>query len=267
MMSMGRLLFDLNRSDPENTRSPASFRNRLFALGAAFLAVLIPAWSSVSAAADIPVDLELVLAVDVSGSVDEEEAALQREGYVAALTDERVIAAIASGPLGRIALTYVEWAGEDYQRPVVGWTLIDGRDSAHAVAGALAIAPIVTARWTSISTALDDAAARFNDNGFEGVRRVIDISGDGINNRGRSVVAARDAAVAAGITVNGLPILNDRPNPWGGPPPIDLDSYYEHFVIGGPGAFIIVARDYGDFAAAILSKLIREIAGDLPAAG
>jgi hypothetical protein len=249
---MGRHLFELNRSDPENTRSPASFRNRLFALGAAFLAVLIPAWSSVSAAADIPVDLELVLAVDVSGSVDEEEAALQREGYVAALTDERVIAAIASGPLGRIALTYVEWAGEDYQRPVVGWTLIDG---------ALAIAPIVTARWTSISTALDDAAARFNDNGFEGVRRVIDISGDGINNRGRSVVAARDAAVAAGITVNGLPILNDRPNPWGGPPPIDLDSYYEHFVIGGPGAFIIVARDYGDFAAAILSKLIREIAG------
>ena len=119
-----------------------------------------------------------------------------------------------------------------------------------------------SARWTSLSAAIDYAAPLFDGNGFQGVRRVIDISGDGYNNRGRPVEAARDAAVATGITINGLPIVNDRPNPWGGLPPKDLDRYFADRVIGGPGAFIVVARDYTAFASAILSKLLLEIAGE-----
>ncbi|MGH6919035.1 MAG: DUF1194 domain-containing protein, partial [Geminicoccaceae bacterium] len=162
------------------------------------------------------------------------------------------------------AVTYVEWAGDQYQRTMLDWTLIDGEASAFALADALAESPLTTAHWTSLSTAIDYAAPLFENNGFEGFRRVIDISGDGHNNRGRPVERARDEAVAAGITINGLPIVNDRPNPWGGRPPINLDVYYEHRVIGGPGAFMVVAEDYTSFASAILSKLLLEIAGDMP---
>ena len=147
---------------------------------------------------------------------------------------------------------------------LLDWTLIEDATSAFAFADALAETPLASARWTSLSAAIDYAAPRFDGNGFQGVRRVIDISGDGYNNRGRSVEAARDAAVAAGITINGLPIVNDRPNPWGGLPPKDLDRYFEDRVIGGPGAFIVVARDYTAFASAILSKLLLEIAGERP---
>ncbi len=216
------------------------------------------------AALDLPVDLELVLAVDISGSVDEVEAVLQREGYIAALRHPQVIEAIESGMFGRIAVTYVEWAGDHYQRTMLDWTLIDGAPSAYAFADALAESPLVTEHWTSLSTAIDYAVPLFDHNGFEGFRRVIDISGDGYNNRGRPVEWARDEAVAAGITINGLPIVNDRPNPWGSRPPVDLDRYYEQRVIGGPGAFIVVAEDYVAFARAILSKLLLEIAGEMP---
>jgi hypothetical protein len=225
-------------------------------LGLAILAAL----HSGMASAQQAVDLELVLAIDVSGSVDEEEAALQREGYVMALSDDRVVSAMGSGPLGAVAVTYVEWAGEDYQRIVVPWTLIGTPGEAKRFADALADAPFTTARWTSLSGAIDYSATLFDGNGFEGIRRVIDVSGDGVNNRGRPPTLARDEAVASGITINGLPILNDRPNPWGGPAPVDLDRYYEENVIGGPGSFYIAARSFDDFAAAILSKLIREIA-------
>lgn len=210
------------------------------------------------------VDLELVLAVDVSGSVDEVEARLQREGYIAALRHPDVIQAITSGMLGRIALTYVEWAGDFYQRTMLDWTLIAGPADAQGFADALLETPLATAHWTSLSGAIDYAVPLFERNGYEGFRRVIDISGDGYNNRGRPVERARDAAVAAGITINGLPIMNDRPNPWGGMPPRDLDRYFEEQVIGGPGAFIVVAEDYSAFASAILSKLLLEIAGDQP---
>jgi hypothetical protein len=213
-------------------------------------------------AEELPVDLELVLAVDISGSVDAAEAQLQREGYLAALRHPRVIEAIKGGMLGRIALTYVEWAGDDYQRTLLDWTLIEDATGAFAFADALAEAPLFSARWTSLSAALDYARPRFENNGFKGMRRVIDISGDGYNNRGRPVESARDEAVAAGITINGLPIVNDRPNPWGSLPPKDLDRYFEDRVIGGPGAFIVVAKDYTAFASAILSKLLLEIAGD-----
>jgi hypothetical protein len=215
-------------------------------------------------AEDLPVDLELVLAVDISGSVDEVEARLQREGYIAALRHPHVIEAIMGGMLGRIALTYVEWAGDHYQRVMLDWTLIENAAGAQAFADALAETPLITAHWTSLSGAIDFAAPLFEANGFDGLRRVIDISGDGYNNRGRSLERAREAALAAGITINGLPIVNDRPNPWGGAPPRDLDRYYEERVIGGPGAFIVVAEDYTAFASAILSKLLLEIAGATP---
>jgi hypothetical protein len=230
----------------------------------ALLAALIAAPGVPVAAQEVPVDLELVLAVDISGSVDEVEALLQREGYIAALRHPQVIEAIQGGMFGGIAVTYVEWAGDHYQRTMLGWTLLDGAESADAFADALAETPLLTAHWTSLSGAIDYAVPLFDDNGFEGFRRVIDISGDGHNNRGRPVEDARDEAVATGITINGLPIVNDRPNPWGGRPPIDLDVYYEQRVIGGPGAFIVVAEDYTSFASAILSKLLLEIAGETP---
>ena len=228
---------------------------------AALVLGLIGAPGPEAGAEELPVDLELVLAVDISGSVDGAEARLQREGYIAALRHPRVIEAIKDGMLGRVALTYIEWAGDDYQRTVLDWALVEDATGAFALADALAEAPLISAQWTSLSGALDYARPRFDGNGFKGMRRVIDISGDGYNNRGRPVERARDQAVAAGITINGLPIVNDRPNPWGSLPPKDLDHYFEDRVIGGPGAFIVVAKDYTAFASAILSKLLLEIAG------
>ncbi len=218
------------------------------------------AWAAPVKAGEVPVDLELVLAVDVSGSVDEVEANLQRQGYLAALVDPRVIRTIRAGPHRRIAVTYMEWAGADYQVTIAKWAQIHDAKSAQAFANTIAQVPVFSGPWTSISTAIDYAAATFENNGYRGTRRVIDISGDGPNNRGRPVAAARDEAVARGITINGLPIINDRVNPWGGPPFADLDIYYEEFVVGGPGAFVIRATTFKTFAAAILSKLIKEIA-------
>jgi hypothetical protein len=210
-------------------------------------------------AAALPVDLELVLAVDVSRSVDPEEAKLQREGYLAALVHPRVLQAIRSGPLGKIAVTYVEWAGIDTQYTVVPWTVIEDDQSAEVFTSRIAAAPYNARNWTSVSGAIDYAVRLFEDNGFEGTRRVIDVSGDGRTNQGRPSSAARDDAVAAGITINGLPVVNERMNFYR-PPEYDLDVYYRDNVIGGPGAFMIVAENFNAFTGAILSKLIREIA-------
>ncbi|MGH6943634.1 MAG: DUF1194 domain-containing protein [Geminicoccaceae bacterium] len=229
---------------------------------ALLVALIAPAPAAAQEDKGVPVDLELVLAVDISGSIDEIEARLQREGYVRALGHPDVIQAIRSGMFGRIAVTYVEWANDEHQQTVIGWTLVSDLSSAQAMAGALAEAPMSSGRWTSISGAVDYAARLFDHNGYQGFRRVIDVSGDGYNNRGRPVEWARDDAVAAGITINGLPIMNGRSNPWGGPPPADLDLYYEERVIGGPGAFIVVAQDFSAFASAILNKLLLEIAGN-----
>jgi len=214
--------------------------------------------------ADMPVDLELVLAVDVSGSVDEEEGQLQRLGYVEAFQNPRVANAIRSGPYGRIAVTYIEWAGERYQRTVVDWMVLDSDGAPKAFADTLAMTPIGRERWTSISAAIEYCAPRFDNNGFDGTRKVIDISGDGPNNNGPPIDWSRDEALARGITINGLPIVNNRPNPWGGEAPRDLDTYYRDRVIGGPGAFIVVAQDFGAFAEAILNKLLLEIADTTP---
>jgi Protein of unknown function (DUF1194) len=254
------------RADPELQRLAPDFAMGFAHLSArlTLVAALLGIPGVPTGAQEFEVDLELVLAVDISGSVDEAEARLQREGYIAALRHPHVIQAIQSGPLGRIAVTYVEWAGDHYQRTMLDWTLIEDAADAQGFADALAETPFLSAHWTSLSGAIDYSASRFDNNGFAAARRVIDVSGDGYNNRGRPVELARDEAVAAGLTINGLPIVNDRLNPWGGRPPVDLDLYFEHHVIGGPGAFMIVAEDYTAFASAIMSKLLLEIAGDQP---
>jgi hypothetical protein len=211
-----------------------------------------------------PVDLELVLAIDVSLSIDAEEARLQRDGYVAAFLDPAVVDAIKGGILGRIAVIYFEWAHAAHNRVVAEWTLIDSYDAAAGFASILHDREPGPAHYTSISGAIDFAARLFDDNGFEGTRQVIDISGDGPNNRGDLVVRARDRAVAEGITINGLPILDQGPGPFGRYSIPNLDLYYRDCVIGGPGAFVVVAETFEDFASAIRRKLILEIAGLTP---
>lgn len=208
--------------------------------------------------ADTPVDLELVLAVDVSRSMDMDEQNLQRDGYVAAFRHKDVIEAIASGPSGRIAVSYVEWAGPAFQTTLVPWTIIDGEAAAHAFADRLAAAPMSREHGTSISNGLIYVGPRFEGNGLAGDRRVIDVSGDGPNNMGVPVIVARDPLIAAGITINGLPIMIKRP---GGFASIEnLDIYYEDCVIGGTGAFLVPVTDIHKLASAIRRKLVLEIA-------
>jgi hypothetical protein len=208
-----------------------------------------------------PVDLELVLAVDVSYSVDSDEAQLQRRGYMEALVHPRVLQAMTGGPNKAVAIAYMEWAGNFHNRIVVNWTRIASRADAEAFVARLAAVPPSGASRTSISGAIDFAARMFDDNGFEGTRLVIDVSGDGRNNHGRPSYAARDDAIAKGITVNGLPIVTGSNN-FGRPPEEDLVDHYRDEVIGGPGAFLVVAEGFEAFTNAVLSKLIREVAGE-----
>jgi len=210
-----------------------------------------------------PVDLELVLAVDISGSVDEEEARLQRSGYVAALTDPDVLKAIRSGPFGRIAIAYFEWSGPETRRLILDWTMIEDQATAAAAANKLAAARVISGMSTSISGAIDFALPMYG-RAFEGARRVLDISGDGPNNAGSQVDLARDRALDRGIIINGLPIINGRSNRTGFPQLADLDLYYEHCVIGGPGSFMVVAAGFESFAEAIRKKMIIEIADLAP---
>jgi Protein of unknown function (DUF1194) len=205
-----------------------------------------------SAFAQTAVDLQLVLAVDASGSVDQRRFELQQQGYVAAFRDPRVLRAIQSGATQAIAVTMVQWTGPELQLQVLPWTLINDTASAHAFADAIAATPRrLFSGGTSISGVIDYAVPLLLESHFQWARRVIDISGDGSNNRGRPAASARDAAVRAGITVNGLPILALEP---------DLDRYFADHVIGGPGAFVVVAESYETFAEAIIKKLIREMA-------
>lgn len=205
-----------------------------------------------------PVDLLLVLAVDVSRSIDDDEAQLQRQGYAEALTSPRVLAGITGGLTGAIALAYIEWADWSYQRLVVPWARIAGPADAQNFAAAITEAPRIAMRRTSLSGAITFAMAALRDCPFEGTRQVIDISGDGVNNSGPSAESLRDQAIAEGITINGLPIVNDRPT-FGRLPPVPIDQYYRESVIGGPGAFLIVAEDFVSFRQAVLRKLVREI--------
>lgn len=207
------------------------------------------------------VDLELVLAVDVSGSIDEEEAILQRKGYIDALNHPQVLAAIKAGYHGRIAVIYIEWAGDHYQKLVADWTVIGDAAGARKFTDAVAKVPVTVELWTSISGAIAYTARLFDPERFSSKRRVIDISGDGPNNRGENVTVTRDMAVRMGITINGLAIVNDRPSRYGMMPMSNLDYYYEDCVIGGRGAFVVVAESFADFARAVRRKLILEIAG------
>jgi hypothetical protein len=210
-----------------------------------------------------PVDVEVVLAVDVSYSMDPEEQALQREGYMAAVTSREFLQALRQGMHGRIALTYFEWAGMHHQQIIVPWRVIDGPETADGFAADIGRARYTRASRTSISGALLFAAPLFEGSGYRGVRRVIDVSGDGVNNNGPLVTVTRDEVLAKGITINGLPILLKRPN--ASTLDIDqLDVYYEDCVIGGPGAFVIPIKERNQFKEAIRTKLVLEIAGRQP---
>jgi hypothetical protein len=209
------------------------------------------------------VDLMLVLSVDVSRSIDHPKFLLQRDGYAAAVTDPHVIDAIKSGAHGKIALSFVEWSGFGAQKVVIDWTVIDGLASARKFGDQIVEAPRSFADRTSISGAIDFAASMFPKSPFEAVRRTIDVSGDGTNNAGRDVQLARSEAVAKGIAINGLVILSDRSVPWNAEhtnPPGGLAKYYEDNVMGGPGAFVMVAEDFQSFGRAIVKKMIAEIA-------
>jgi hypothetical protein len=212
-------------------------------------------------------DLLLVLAADVSRSIDESEFQLQRKGYASALTDPRVLAAIRGGNNGAIAVCFVEWSGTGEQMVVADWTLIHDEEDAGVIAAAILAAPRSFVGRTSISGAIDFAMERFAAAKAHGNRRIIDISGDGTNNSGRPVTEARDQAVAEGITINGLAIINDRPNPgyaFHTQPPGGLPEWYRQNVIGGPGAFVRFVDDFRAFADAMTNKLVSEIVALVP---
>jgi hypothetical protein len=211
----------------------------------------------------VPVDVELVIAVDISYSMDPDEQALQREGYVLALTSKEFLQALRQGAHGKIAITYFEWAGQFDQKIVMPWRLIDGPESADAVAAEIARAPYRRASRTSISGALRFAKPLFDNSGYKGLRRVVDVSGDGANNSGPLVDLTRDDVLAAGITINGLPVMLKRA--YTGSMDIEnLDEYYEDCVIGGPGSFVIPIREREKFIEATRTKLVLEIAGRQP---
>lgn len=247
-------------------------RVSLFVTALIVCAVALTAWRS--GAAPVPrgadpgkvqVDVELVLAVDISYSMDPDELALQREGYAKALTSREFLQALRQGMHGKVSIIYFEWAGASEQKIVVPWRLIDGPESADSVASEILQAPIRRAARTSISGALLFGMALFEMSGFRGMRRVIDVSGDGANNHGQLVTTARDEVLSKGITINGLPIMLKRPSFT----TMDielLDEYYEDCVIGGPGAFMVAVRDRDKFVEAIRTKLVLEIAGRVPEA-
>jgi len=209
------------------------------------------------------VDVELVLAVDVSYSMDPDEQALQREGYVLALKSREFLQALHQGANAKVAVTYIEWAGQYDQKIIMPWRLIDGPEAADSVAAELAAAPYRRASRTSISGGLRFAKTLFDHSGYRGLRRVIDVSGDGANNAGLPIVPTRDEVVASGITINGLPLMLKRPNP--GTMDIEnLDVYYEDCVVGGPGSFVIPVRERSQFVEATRTKMILEVAGREP---
>lgn len=227
-----------------------------------FVLAVISPWLPVTASAHAKqVDVELVLAVDVSGSMRDHELRIQRRGYVEAFRSQAVHDAIEGGLIGIVAVTYVEWARADLKRVIVPWTLIGDPEGAHAFADRLEAAPVANMRNTSISGAIRYGIAAIEDNDFDGLRRVIDISGDGPNNQGGRVDVARDEALDAGIIINGLPIMAE---PWMGGLGFNisgLDVYYRDCVIGGPGSFVLPVDEWDAFAEAVRRKIVLELAG------
>jgi len=231
----------------------------LIVFAAILAAILVPA--AASAAEDV--DLLLVLAVDVSRSIDANKFQLQREGYAAAVADPHVLEAIGTGRTGRIGLTFVEWSGVGAQKVVIDWTTIGDADSAKGFGDRLLEAPRSFADRTSISGAIEFAMGQLDKAPYEAARRTIDVSGDGTNNAGRDVAMLRDEAVAKGITINGLVILSDNPMSWNPDhtnPPGGLANYYRNNVVGGPSAFVMVAENFNSFGQAIIKKMIAEVA-------
>jgi len=209
------------------------------------------------------VDVELVLAVDVSYSMDMDELAIQREGYAQAIISKEFLQALKTGPNGKISVTYFEWAASSDQKIIIPWRVIDGPETADAVANEIMKTPIRRASRTSISGAINFAMPLFDENPYRGLRRVIDISGDGPNNNGAPVTTARDAALEKGIVINGLPIMVKEPS-YSTMDIDNLDFYYEDCVIGGPGSFVVSIKDRDKFKEAIRTKLLLEVAGRTP---
>jgi hypothetical protein len=210
------------------------------------------------------VDLALAMAIDISGSIDPDEAHLQREGYVQAFRDPVIVKAILGGSNGRIAVAFYEWSDAWVQRILIDWTLLDSEAAIADFASRLAAAPISIARRTSISGAIRYAIPLFGRSPYEAERKVLDISGDGSNNDGALVTDMRYEALKERIVINGLPIMNDRPNPFGFPSETDLDKYYLACVTGGPRSFVEVARNFDDFPRAVRKKLLQEVADTGP---
>jgi len=200
------------------------------------------------------------MGIDISGSIDPDEARLQREGYVNAFRDQVIVKAILGGANGRIAVTYYEWSDSWMQKLLIDWTLLDSEAAIEAFATRLSESPISIARRTSISGAIRYAIPLFGRSPYEAHRKVLDISGDGSNNDGGLVTEMRHEALKDRIVINGLPIMNDRPNPFGFPNETDLDRYYLHCVTGGPRSFVEVARSFEDFPRAVRKKLLQEVA-------
>lgn len=235
---------------------PASFL-------AVFSAAALPAADAGAQNAAIPVDVELVITVDASRSMEPFEQEIQRDGYVAAFRHQDIINAILEGVHGKVAIVYVEWAGAASQRVIVPWTLVDSKEAAEKLAQALDQPVPSTRSRTSISGAIDFGASLFDKSGYRGMRRVIDVSGDGSNNQGRPVTIARDEAAAKGITINGLPLMT-RGNQLMDWNTEKLDAYYADCVIGGPGSFMIPVNDWAQFTEAVRRKLVLELAGKHP---
>lgn len=241
---------------------PARFFRTFVGFSAAFAALVgTPVVAQATSPSAQQVDVALVIAVDVSWSMDHEEQMIQRNGYAAAFRSKGVIDAIMEGNYGRVAVTYVEWAGQHSQATVVPWTVLDSADSSKRFADALNRDEPLQLRRTSISGAIDYSRSRLDMSGFKALRRVVDISGDGPNNEGRPVTDARDEAVAAGIAINGLPLMTNTDDFSGGYAIANLDDYYSQCVIGGPQAFVIPVTSWKAFPEAVRRKLVLELAG------
>jgi uncharacterized protein DUF1194 len=232
--------------------------------------IVIQAPRARAASAPVAVDAAIVLAADVSRSIDDEEFALERRGYADAIKSQQLLDAISTGPHGAIALAYVEWAGDGEERVVVDWAVIRNEADARAFVAAMTAAPRSFIGRTAIGTAIDFSFALFAESAFEATRRVIDVSGDGTSNQGRLVTEARDAAVGAGAVINGLAIFNKKAAAMGGylamhtNPPGGLAQYYRENVIGGPGAFVVPIDDFRTFGDAMMRKLVNEVADVRP---
>ena len=236
----------------------------------AAIITLLASLAGIAVARAETVDLLLVLAADVSRSIDDGEFNLQRKGYAAAMTDPRVLRAIAGGRNHAIAITFIEWSGASDQIVVVDWTVVRDEEAAGGIAATMIAAPRSFLGRTSISAAIDYSLERLAAASPQAEKRIIDVSGDGTNNSGRPVTEARDQAVASGVTINGLAIINTQANPgyaFHTQPPGGLPKYFEENVIGGPGAFLLQVENFDTFAEAITRKLVTEIAGAPPPSG